>query len=303
MQGTDQQHGATVLFLYIGNAIAALISVISGFLTVFAVIDYFLKPDSLMWWNFSAIVTGGQLAGSISFLIISFITLIFLTRIIRKKYAVRDLRGGIWHNWCRVVVMTVLALSVLTILIAVAMLLEGFLSGDIHMAQALKLVFTLGIGLMVFCYYRGVLRGIWRENRKQETVFMYSVIGLVVLLAVVSVGIIRPLEVRDVKETNATLKYIQHVDDRVRLFFDTKKYIPASLDELENLGDPKSWHHDGGIYGTAKPVTYERTGRTAFTVCAVFNALPRGTDIHDYHYDDYDVVSIGRNCFDRDVAG
>ena len=129
MQGSEQQHGITVLFLYIGNAIAALVSVISGFLTVFSVIDYFLRPDSLSWWEFNVIVTGGSLASSVSFLIISFIVLIVLSRVIRKNYAVKDLRGGLWHNWCRAVVMIVLALSILTILIAVAMLLEGFLSG------------------------------------------------------------------------------------------------------------------------------------------------------------------------------
>ena len=154
---------------------------------------------------------------------------------------------------------------------------------------------------MAFYYYRGVLRGIWREHRKEEMVFTYTVIGLVLLLSVVSVSVIQPFGVRDVKDTNATLKYVQHVEDRVRLFFDTKKYIPQSLDDLSNLGDPKSWHHDG-IYGTAKPVTYERTGRTTFTVCAVFDALPRGTDVHDYYYKNYEVVSIGKNCFDLDIG-
>ena len=302
MQESGQQHGVTVLFLYIGNAIAALVSVISGFMTVFAVIDYFLMPDTLMWWDYNAIVTGGQLAGSVSFLIISFIALVFLARTIRKKYAVRDLRGSAWHNWCRVIVMVVLALAILTILIAVAMLLEGFLSGDIHLAQTLKLVFTLGIGLMVFCYYRGVLRGIWRENRMQEMVFTYTVIGLVVLLAVVSVAVIRPFEVRNVKETNATLRYIERADGMVNDFYRTKKYIPAALDEIEGLADEKGWEYPHGIYGTAKPVTYERTGRTAFTLCAVFNALPRGTEVSDYRYAEYEVASVGKNCFDLDVG-
>ncbi len=286
MKGNDE-YNLKVVFIYISIAIALLVTIISGSSAAFAIINYFLMPDSFTWWNFRGSVYG-SLPSSIAFLSIAFLTLMALSRIVRDDIAI-DHQRTVWYRLCQAIVMVILTLSLCTVLFVSALLIEGVLSGDISWAHFLKLVFMLGIGAMTFYYYRGVLRHVWQSHRKEKKMLVVTVSALVILLLVLGVAVVRPLTQRSVAETYEALDHLKTVSREVNVFFSEKKYLPADLSVLEYI--KHGYVVDDGS------VTYEKTGYASYRLCAEFEALPRGTDLSEYPYDDFEVKETGTNCF------
>ncbi len=293
---TEQQKNIKIVFLYVGIALSLFVAVISGFFTAFNVIDYFLSSE-LTWWQFEYQVLG---TGPVSaaFLIVSFSVLFFLSRMVRR--IVLPDHQNVWHKVCHIIIMIILTLAFLAIFISAALILKGFLSGDISWAFTLKSVFTAGVGAMVFYYYRGMLRGVWRNRGKEERVFVSSVSLLIVLLVGSTVWIVDPIDRSAKQKTYNTLAVMSNMRFKINLDFEEKKQLPKKLSEdltesamnvlyppSQNIGD----------------ISYKKTGYATYQLCGVFSIVPpeSETDISGYPYDDFPVTEVGENCFDFDA--
>ena len=294
------QKGVQTLFLYVGIAISLLVTVVASFFAAFDIIEHFILPESFGWYDFYySISGGGGLSTSVAFLIVGFVVLCILSRTVRSITSHQS-SDTVWYKGCQSVIMIVLALSLGAVFITSALVLDGILDGDISLAYALQLLFTFGVGLMVFYYYRGVLRGVWRTHRKEEKTFLFSVVILVILLITSGVYIMNPLDRRDLDDTYATLHILETTHHEVNKFYKEKKYLPADLDTIPHLADSDvRWSPFND--GMAEEVVYEKTAFSTYSLCTSFRFLPEGIDFHDYPFKDFPVEKVGDVCFDFDA--
>ena len=157
----SKKEGMAVMFIYFGITIALVVAVASSFITAFSIIDYLIPRDPFDWHWYNNFVFD-TLSVSASFLVVSFGVLIYLSRRVRTLIN-SQFSETVFYKICHAIILLILLLSFLAVAISSAVLLAGFLGGDISLGNLFKLLFVGGVGGVTFCYYRGVLRGIWRD--------------------------------------------------------------------------------------------------------------------------------------------
>ena len=284
--------GLGIFFLYVGAGIALLVSVISGVLVVFDLIDRLVSYETLSWYQLSST----SMPMHAAFLLVSFVVLVGVVRHMRG--VVHEYQGTVWYTLCRAVIFIILTASVAMVAVAVSMLFGGLFSGDISWSGFLKSVFVAGVGLAVFYYYRGVLRGVWRSHKKQERVFVVVVSTLVALVVAGSVVVFNPFSRPALQKAFDTVSCLDSLDSVLgEMYFEEKK-IPVGELSDDALSDflPRYfvWKGECDTMG----ISYKRIDATRYQLCASFEVLPKGVSYKHYPHH-FSVQEVGENCFER----
>ena len=293
--------GMAVMFIYIGIAIALIVTVVSSFVTAFNVIDYLIPSDTLSWYWYHEHIFD-VLSVSVSFLIVAFGVLFYLSR------RVRLLIGGqfgetIFYKICHGIILFVLTLSFLAVAISSVMLLSGLLGGDISLSYLFKLLFVAGVGGMVFFYYRGVLRGMWRTHRTEEVTMISICAALIFVIAVTTIVILNPLERRAMDETFETLEMIESLTGDIDSYYEKVKYLPMDPSNRAFVNHESVYREYYWEQHIGERFTYKRSNNLAYTICAEFDAVPseKAKKADGYPYEQFEITEEGETCFDLSV--
>ena len=279
--------GLGFLFLYIGIALALVFTVVSGIQAVFGIVDHLVFSDSVGWYQLHR---STDLPFSAAFLFVSFISLYV---VLRKMRSVKnDYRDTIWYTLCRAIILVIITASVVMAAVAGSFLVGDVFSGDVSLHAFLQKLFVIGVGAMVFYYYRGVLHGVWRDHKKEEKVFVFVVSVLVALIVLTATIISNPFERMKLEKTYETFDHVLRVDNSIKAFYIEENRLPTSLDEAELL------KYSHGEYFDIVDVSYEVVNKTGYRLCASFDMLPRGTDMRRYPYSRFEIEETGESCFD-----
>ena len=290
------------LFMYIGIAISLIVTVIFGLITAFQVINYLVPSDSLNWYADYRYGILSGLPSFISFLTVAFGILCFLSWKVRTIFT--DYRETVWYPLCHAVIMLILTVSMGAIAVSLALIISGMLAGDISLSYLFKLLFTIGAGAVVFFYYRGVMRGLWRTHKREERAFVISVTLLVFILIAASVGILNPPQRQALNRTYDTLETMRSVSDDIYTYYRDTELLPVDIEDSMFLRHktvnrehffPLREHETGTF-------TYEPGTGTSYRLCASFDALPQMTFLDDYPYRQFPVEETGMTCFTLDAT-
>ena len=279
-----------ILFLYFGVVLALFVASVMGLSILYTLIDYFVRPDFYTWDFFKGDVFN-KLPVLIPFFLVSFGSLIMLTRLVRCTGEIS--KETMYHRVSQEVITLVSAVSLITILIAVALLLKDFFEGAIFLENILKIVSTIGVGAMIYYFYRG---GFHSKHDQQQKYITVIAVVLAIGIVCVSTVVINPLQRQAVLETYATLDYVRTVHIVLSQNLDAGEALPQEYNDSEA---PTRYS-----YGRKRQearyesLTYEKTGATTFTLCADFAALPRGITLLRYPYARYEILETGEQCFD-----
>lgn len=295
-----KKRGMIALFMYIGIAISLTITVIFGLSTAFHIINYFIPSSSLNWHGDYRYGILENLPPSISFLLVAFIILCFLSWKVRT--IVTDYRETVWYPLCHAVIMIILTASMIAVAVSAALVIGGVLGGDISLGYLFKLLFTIGTGAMVFFYYRGVMRGLWRTHKREEWTFVMSMTSLIIILVITSVSILNPFERPALDKTYDTLEAMKGISEDLHMYHRETGLLPSDVRDTAFL-------QSDVVHGTYRwegylddEFTYERTEDSSYRLCASFEALPRMTSLPGYPYEQFLVETVGESCFDLDPS-
>ena len=288
------------MFLYIGIGIAMLFSVVSGIRTAHAIINHLVTSDTVGWYQ---LYNSTEMTVNAAFLLISFIVLVAILR--KTRGAINEYQGTIWYTLCRTIIFIILTASVAMTAVAISILFGDILSGDLSANNFLKALFVAGVGLGIFYYFRGVLRGAWRTEKKQEQVFVVItsiVVGAMVLGAIV---IFNPVKQPALRRSYDKLDCIRSVSSTLKDMYSNKerrKDLPATEAYTEFLeNNLRPYHHMREQECVDANISYELIDKTHYRLCASFEVLPEGTTVKHYPYRKFEVKELGKNCFEFDV--
>ena len=295
----EKKQGMTILFMYVSIGITLIVAVVSSFVAVFNIIDYFLASweESFNWyWRHKHMFD--TLANAVSFLLVSYGVLFYVSRKVRLLTDNR-FYTSVFYRICHAVVLFIIILSLLAVSVSLATLLSGFLGGDISIGYAFKSLFVAGIGGVVFFYYRGVLHGMWRTHRKEEKVLVGTCTLLVLLIIVTSVSILNPFERRSVNETFETLESMKAFTEDVDGYYKRTGSVPSDINSSEFLDNEGVYREYEWEKEVGERFTYERLSDTVYNLCASFNAVPpeRFRNSSGYPYERFKIQGKGEQCF------
>ena len=289
--------GLGVLFFYVGAGIALAVSVVSGILVTFDIIDRLVSYETLTWYELSS--TGMPMRAA--FLLVSFVVLVGVVR--KMRGVVHEYQGTVWYTLCRTIIFIILTVSVVLVAIAVSVLFGGLFSGDVSLSGFLKSVFVVSVGSVVFYYYRGVLHGVWRSQKKQEQVLVTVVSVFVVGIVVGAVVIFDPLSRPALQKAHDTISCLERLDSRLKSEYFGEKEIPVGELSGDALSDhlllhdyDPMWSSDCDVAG----ISYEQIDMSHYRLCASFEVLLEGV-AHKYYPHHFHVQKIGENCFERNA--
>lgn len=286
--------GLRILFFYIGAGIALLVSVISGTLVVFDIIDRLVSPENLSWYQ----LYSTDMPMRAAFLLVSFIILVGVAR--KMRGVVHEYQGTVWYTLCRTIIFIILTSSAALVAVAVSILFGDFFSGDMLWSDFLKSVFVTVVGSAIFYYYRGVLHGAWRSQERRERVFVSAVSVFVAGIVIGAVVVFNPFTRPALQKAYDTISCLERLDSQLKdLYFDEKE-IPAGMLSGDTLSDvlPRysMWNDDC----EALDISYEQIDATHYRLCAFFEALPEGVG-YKYFPHHFHVEQVGESCFEEDA--
>ena len=289
-------------FLWAGAMVALYGSVIALIALLFEYIDR-TYPDSLE--HYVDPYSGGIRFAMASLIVLVPVTIV-LMRFIRNDIARAAEKAELWvRRWALVFTVFIAGAMVVGDLIA---LINTFLGGDLTTRFILKILVVLFVAGGVFLHFLADLRGYWNTNPARA-----KTVGLAVgilMLAVIIAGFFimgTPGEVRLHRFDDQKVSDLQNIQWQVVNFWQQKKMLPATLDELI---DPI-----GGNYIPVDSQTGERDGYTvmgplSFELCATFNTNSRSssrvpnvplTPYVDGVENDNWLRDVGKVCFSRTI--
>ena len=253
----------------------------------FVIINNFVPSNEISWFRHSSDVLSA-LPIYVAALLILFPLLFVLSRKIRKMFEGNAQLDKLSYT----IIVFILVVSAGLIIVPVIVLLGSLLRGDISFSFLLKILFTISVGGGTFYYYLGVLR------RFHTRPYIFGTIaGLAVsLIVVVSIFLINPVTLPEVEKAHRTLGRLGSTVHSLEAEYLSDGILPNALD-----AKVPSYYRDYYDFDKEEDnLRYTRTGRTTYTLCASFEALPRFVDLPQYP--DFDVTKIGENCFERSVV-
>ena len=286
--------GLGILFFYIGAGIALAVSVVSGILATFDLIDRLASYETLTWYQLSS--TGMPVRAA--FLLISFIVLVGVVR--KMRGAVHEYQGTVWYTLCRTIIFIILTASVVLVAVAVSVLFGGLFSGDISLSGFLKSVFVVGVGSAVFYYYRGVLHGVWRSQKKRERIFVVVMSMLVAGIVVGAVVAFDPLSRPALQKVYDTISCLERLDSHLKGAYLEENKIPVGELSDDALSDilPHYVAWETEVDCSAMGISYEQIDTSHYRLCASFEVLPEGV-AHGHYPHRFRVQEIGESCFEE----
>ncbi len=258
-------------FLWAGAMVALYGGIIAFISLIFSYINYAL-PDIQLGYYIDPY-------SSISYEMASLIVLaplcLILMRVIRRQIANDPTRAEVWvRRWA---LFLTLFVAGATIAVDLIVLINTFLSGEsLTAAFLLKVVVVLLVAGGGFMHFMADLWGYWAKNPGLAKSVTWAVAVLVVLSIVSGFFIVgTPQQARQYRLDEQRVSDLQNVQWQLVNYWQQKQALPASL---EQLNDPIS-----GFVAPTDPLSgaayrFERTGATAFKLCATFAAEDRYVD-------------------------
>ncbi len=246
-------------------------SVIAVLTVVFQYVNL-AYPDTLTGGYYSRTNIFGLLNWGSAVLVIAFPALIVVSTVLEKEFLKDETkRHTPERKWLLYLTQFITAL---TIVISLMTLVYNFYNGGLTMRFGLKVLATLTVAASTLGYYRWELV---RSGKRSQTPLITAVVSslcvLVILGAAFFIGA-SPQTQRAEKFDQQRMDHLSSVQSQVIGFWQAKKALPNTLDEMNNTlqgyiipKDPE----------TSKAYTYKKTGELQFELCATF-----GTKSYNY---------------------
>lgn len=266
--------------------------------------DYvnFSFPDAL---NYYLSGTLDSIRIQSSMLVVSFpLLLIFaylIQRDIKKNPAKHELKFSKW------LIYLTLFLSAITIVVDLIQLVNRFYSGDLTTSFLLKVLSVLVVAGGVFGYY---LWDVQHEPDDSKIPLIFGFITSILALGMLALGFYMvgsPAHQRQIRMDERRLNDLQAIQGEVINYWQLKRVLPASLDDLKN--DINGFHapldpetNSAYEYSILKPLK--------FNLCAIFNqenllntdALKSAMPLYyDYGNSNNWQHPAGKSCFERTI--
>jgi len=292
------QSVARDVFMYLLVVVVLTMSTVSLGALLFDFINIYLPDQVRGICAYDGCI--GAVNTEVAVLLVAFPVLVWAWRFIRRDVAAQPAKGDLWvRRW---MLYLTLFVSGITAIIDLISLINGWLNGELTLQFLLKVLVVLGIAVGVFMYF---LRELRQESGGMQKWIAWKAAVIVVLALVAGIWTSAPWEARDRAADRDRIYALQGIQSEIVNFWQSKEHLPASLGELD---DPiKSYRVPtdpvtGAAYG------YERTGATAFKLCAVFvtDTPGSGSEVRPVMYpgDPYAADwghDAGAVCFERTI--
>lgn len=260
-----QKTSAKDFFLHLASAVTLYVSAVSLLNLLFDVINVRF-PDALEY-GFDPYSSSLRLA--IATLVIVFPVYIVLMHFLNTEIvAVPARRDAPIRKW---LTYATLFLASTAIIVDLVVLINTFLGGEVTVRFIWKVLSVLVVAGGVFGYYFYDLRSFWHENRRlAKLVSVIASFFVTGALACAFIVVGTPANQRLIRIDNQKISDLQSVQWQIINYWQQKKRLPKSLD---NLNDPISGFmvpHDPES-GLGKEYTYSTTAKLSFEICANFN--------------------------------
>jgi hypothetical protein len=212
-------------------------------------------------------------------------------------------KKDVWvRRW---LIVATIALSSLTLVIDLIVLIRTFLAGEeLTIGFIMKVLSVLVIAGSILLYYLHEMKGTWMVH-KQFSQLIGALVTVVVGLSIVSAFFIigSPRTQRLMRYDSQKVSDLQSLQSQVTTFYQQKERLPKKIDELN---DPLSYVSVPVDPQSNEGMEYEYTPKdeTSFSVCATFNLasqpMPEGVRPvygENEHWDH----KAGTVCFDRTI--
>ncbi|MFT5179531.1 MAG: hypothetical protein ACI9GH_000418 [Candidatus Paceibacteria bacterium] len=285
-------------FLNVGVMASLYWLTISYIILIFEVINT-IFPDEALYRGETSVSTF-----TLSSLIIITPVFLILTNVVNKHIKANPIQRDVWvRKW---VIYFTLFIAGITVITDMIVILNFFLSGELTTRFITKSLVLVIIPLVIFWYLVTNLK----RDYVTSSYYKSLVIGVIVVIigtivgAFVAIG--TPSEQRDARIDEQRINDLRVVQSEVIGFYTSKKRLPESIDELEDV-----------LRGFQPPVDpesdesykYSVNGTETFTLCADFNSKQDYLEKRrEYYYDDYYGTDAwiwnhikGETCFERTI--
>lgn len=249
-------------FLQVGIMVALYVSAVSLINLLFQTINYAF-PDKLAYYG-DPYSTGIRWA--IASLIIIFPLFLVLSRLAARGFAQEPGKRELAiRKWLIYLTLFVAGIAVIVDLIA---LVNTFLSGEITMRFALKVLTMLVVAGGIFGYFIYDLRQ--RDAAARKDVF-FAWVAVAAVIASIAWGFAimgSPGAARERRFDDRRVSDLQNIQWKIINFWQQKARIPDALSELE---DPISGWRAPADPESDRVYEYVRSGEKAFELCGVFS--------------------------------
>lgn len=290
------------VFLHLLAMLALYVSAIS-FITLYFQYINVLVPDPLDQYSYLGV--SGPIRWSMASLMIIFPVYIWVSRLLRKDYALfpekKDLKIRKW------LVYLTLFIAGLVIIGDLVSLIYNFLGGDVTLRFALKIAVILFVTGQIFWYYLWELKEKWSvRNIKIVGWGLSLLVAASIIAGFFTVG--SPLRARQYRFDTQRVNDLSSLQWQIISYWQTKDALPATLDDLR---DSISGFMPPLDPATRQAYGYEVKGSLQFELCANFD-LPSADDPRTskpaslaYPYEGYEPESWdhagGTQCFERTI--
>lgn len=293
------------VFAYLLTFVMLYIAVVSFIALLWQIINVQLPDPARFYYQGSY----DAMRNAIASLIVVWPVFLLMSRYLHRDMRQNPEKADIWvRRWLTYLTLFVAAMTMIVDLIT---LINSFLSGELSLSFALKVVVILCVAGAVFGYeFWDLKRAPESGQRKLNWLFGGSI---AVLLAGIVAGFYfvgSPATARDIRLDNQRVGDLQVIQSRLIDEWNRTDALPQSL---ENLEDPLSGYALPNDPITTLGYEYKKTSDLSFELCATFaRETPKGESQraqYDYPgmYDGYGqplenwTHTAGRNCFERTI--
>ena len=300
MENQDQYKGRGALdaFLNLFSLITLAWTSIAAGLILFQIIDKFLSPEKLYYYNqFSQVSLKIGIASALIVTPIFLLVINFLHR--HYKNGILNHQSGV-YRWLTYLVLLAAALNIIGRLIQ---LIFQFLDGSYTLASVLKILVVLLIASGIFGYYWYDLKRTDYSVKSQVSKIFFAVVVVVILASVVGGFFLidSPQTTRMKKRDQERVMHLDNIRNILTSDYINTKALPNDLSEPKFSGnvDPQ----------TNQLYEYRLIDATKYELCATFELpaedpqkngystpYPLGGENWYYHKE-------GRQCFEQTVSG
>jgi len=285
-------------FLHLGLIASLYTTVTSLMIFAFTVINLQF-PDAL--FNMGSV--RGEMAFSLSLLIVSFPIFIYISKKIYKDLDKYAENRELWiRKWF---LSLTLFLLVLMFAITVVTLIYTFLSGEVSARFSLKILFTLILSGFSFWFYLRDFQGYFFGKAKLRKRIINTIIVLVTASILVGLTIAgSPGEIRNIRLDENRVNDLNRIQIEITSYWQNNGELPTELDDISNELSYFTLPVDPT---TKESYAYSVISDTKFQLCAEFKTSNMNDE---YQFDSYAYRlenqenwkhDEGVYCFDREI--
>mgnify|MGYP000047074508 CR=1 FL=1 len=225
------EHTPKQFVLQLGSLASLYLTIIFLLLLAFSLINIQFPDPSESFYSLGNHADSVRV--SIAALLVFFPAYLFLTRTVNKT---RRVQAGSYTALTKWLIYLSLFVAGSTILIDLAVLIYGFLEGDLPVRFALKILAVLVVIIPAFFYYLKDSQGYWLKKEKLSIYF--GVFSALVVLTGILFGlqyIETPAEVREGRLDEKQVEDLQTIQWQIEDYLYVNGVLPETLGELENV--------------------------------------------------------------------